>query len=224
MRVVRTEFPVPEMAALVMALCNEQSDSLEVALFNHVKEMGADPQDLIAKHTRVYEIPFSSEKKYMLTSNMVEGAEIAFLKGAPDIVIDFCKMDPTNRLDIEGLIESWAGEGLKTLALAFKEGENLSELVDFRWAGLVGIEDPVRPTVRDAIHTCKTAGISTKMITGDYRGTAEKVATVLGIPASPDRVLERKGDRCHVWIRTGRSGAKLHDLLPCISPSQAENR
>ena len=57
---------------------------------------------------------------------------------------------------------------------------------------LVGIEDPIRPTVRDAIALCRKAGIQTKMITGDYRGTAEKVANLIGLTTSSDQVLEGK--------------------------------
>lgn len=190
MRVARTDFPSEKIALQVMALCNNLEDSLEVALWNHTKIKGQDPQSLVDKNKRVYEVPFSSEKKYMLTSNTVDGNEITHIKGAPDIVLEFCSLSPQEKQKWSAQLEEWAASGLKMLGLAYKSNGNPRELTGFTWAGLVGIEDPVRPTVKDAIALCKKAGIETKMITGDYRKTAEKVANTLGLEVSPDQVLE----------------------------------
>jgi Ca2+-transporting ATPase len=76
--------------------------------------------------------------------------------------------------------------------LAYKARDRPDVLSDFTWIGLVGIEDPVRPSVKDAIRLCRQAGIKVKIITGDYRGTAEKVATSLGLPVGPSQVLDGK--------------------------------
>ena len=81
-------------------------------------------------------------------------------------------------------LEDWANSGLRLLALAYKDKDHPEKLSDFTWIGLVGIEDPVRPSVKDAINLCRKAGIKVKIITGDYRGTAEKVATSLGLPVA----------------------------------------
>ncbi len=192
MRVARTDFPSEQIALQIMALCNNLEDSLEMALWNHTKTKGMDPQATIDKNKRVYEVPFSSETKYMLTSNMVSGNEITHLKGAPDIVLEFCDMTSQDKQKWSAELEEWASLGLKMLGLAHKSDGNPRELKGFTWAGLVGIEDPVRPTVKDAIALCKKAGIETKMITGDYKKTAEKVAATLGLDVSPDQILEGK--------------------------------
>jgi len=192
MRVARTDFPSEKIALQIMALCNNLEDSLEAALWNYVKSKGVDPQTLVDKYKRKYEVPFSSEKKYMLISNLVDGTEITHLKGAPDIVLEFCNLTPQEKQTYSTRLEEWASAGLKLLGLAYKQNGDPHEVSGFTWAGFIGIEDPVRPTVKDAIALCKKAGIETKMITGDYRKTAEKVAAILGLTVDPDQILEGK--------------------------------
>jgi len=192
MRVVRTDFRSEEMANHVMALCNNLGDPLEAALWNYVKASGADPEDLSKKYERVYEVPFSSEKKYMLTVNLVDGVELGLLKGAPEVVQEFCSLTHEEKKEIMARLEDWASLGLRLLALAYKDKDNPNKLSDFTWIGLVGIEDPVRPSVKDSIDLCRKAGIKVKIITGDYRGTAEKVATTLGLPVGQNQVLDGK--------------------------------
>lgn len=190
MRVMRTEFDSEERAAQVMALCNNLADSLEVTLWEEVKTLGFDPQFLSQKYERVDEVPFSSESKYMLTVNRVNGDMVTLIKGAPEIVLGFCQLQASARERVVGEIEKWANSGLKLIGLASKQGGSPPELDGFEWVGLVGIEDPVRPTAKDAIALCRRAGIEVKMVTGDYRGTAEKVADTLGLSVGEDRVIE----------------------------------
>lgn len=192
MQVVQTDFQSEETAAYVMALCNNLADSLEVTLWNKVKSMGVDPQSLFDRSKRVYEVPFTSEKKYMLTVNAVDDTEVALLKGAPEIVSDFCDLTREDKEKLTTKIESWAKSGLKVLALAYKHEGNFQELKNFKWIGLVGIEDPVRSSVKDAVALCRKAGIKVKIVTGDYRGTAEKVATAIGLNVTPNQILEGK--------------------------------
>jgi Ca2+-transporting ATPase len=192
MQVSRTDFRSKEMAAHVMALCNNLADPLEATLWNYVKVLKLDAQAFAEEHERLYEVPFTSENKYMLTTNAFDGAEVALVKGAPEIVLSFCGVRPKERDRLLTQFEEWADAGLKLLGLAYKKDGEPRELGDFTWVGLVGIEDPVRPTAKDAIALCRSAGIKTKMVTGDYRGTAEKVAATLGLAAGPGRVLEGK--------------------------------
>jgi len=192
MRVARTDFHSEKMAAYVMTLCNNLADPLEVALWNSVKAIGIDPQALSDKYKRIHEVPFSSKSKYMLTINVTDDAEVALLKGAPEIVLDFCSLEPKEKEMAVAEFEEWANSGLKLLALACKQKGSLRDLVDFTWVGLVGVEDPARPTVKDAIALCRKAGIKVKMVTGDYQGTAEKIAATVGLTAGSSRTLEGK--------------------------------
>jgi Ca2+-transporting ATPase len=192
MQVVRTDFCSEKMAAYVMTLCNNLTDSLEVTLWNKVKMTGIDPQTLFDRSKRVSEVPFTSEKKYMLTVNIIDGTEMALLKGAPEIVLEFCNLKSEEKEKLTAEFENWASSGLKVLALAYKQTEDLKELEGFTWLGLVGIEDPVRSSVKDAVALCRKAGIKVKIVTGDYRGTAEKVATAIGLNVEANNVLEGK--------------------------------
>jgi len=190
MQVVRTDFRSEKMATYVMVLCNNLVDSLEVALWNRAKTAVADPQSFVDKWKRTHEVPFSSERKYMLTINEVEGVELALLKGAPEVVMEFCTLGGNEKERIADEFTEWADSGLKVLGLAYKKDGFLRELRGFEWLGLVGIEDPVRPSVRDAVALCQKARINVKIVTGDYRGTALKVAAGIGLHVEPGEVLE----------------------------------
>jgi len=192
MQVSRTDFRSEEMATHVMALCNDLADPLEATLWNYVKTLKLDPQTFSEEHERLYEVPFTSENKYMLTTNAFDGTEVALIKGAPEIILGFCGVQPKEEQKLIAEFEEWASAGLKLLGLAYKKDGKPRELESFTWIGLVGIEDPVRPTAKEAIALCRSAGIKTKMVTGDYRGTAEKVAATLGLDTGPGRVLEGK--------------------------------
>jgi Ca2+-transporting ATPase len=192
MQVVRTDFSSETVGLHVMALCNNLADPLEVTLWNKVREKGIDPHDLSEKCKRTHEVPFSSEKKYMLTVNYIDGKEVAFLKGAPEVVLEPCSIESCEKQRIIKELEEWSSSGLKVLALAYKNGGNLRELKDFKWAGLVGIEDPIRSSVKEAIALCRRAGIKVKIVTGDYRGTAVKVAAAIGLDVKWDQILEGK--------------------------------
>ncbi|NHI92708.1 MAG: HAD family hydrolase [Candidatus Lokiarchaeota archaeon] len=190
MKVVRTDFRFEKEALNVMSLCNDLEDSLEICLWAHVESMKTNPQDLFDKYPRLYEIPFSSENKYMLTVNKIEETEIGFLKGAPEIIMDFCNLTDQDKEELIKELEAWSAKGLKVLGLAYKNTADPQELVGYTWIGFVGIEDPIRPSVKDAIALCRRAGIKIKMITGDYRKTAETVARDLGLAVGSDQVIE----------------------------------
>lgn len=192
MRVVRTDFESEKMASYVMALCNNMADPLEAILWNNVRASGLDPYVVSERSKRIHEVPFTSEKKYMLTVNIIDGTDVALVKGAPEVIVDFCALSPNERGEILSELDEWANAGLKILALAYKKVGNLKELRDFEWVGLVGIEDPVRPSVKDAVALCRKAGIKVKIVTGDYRGTAVKVANEIGLNPKPGQILEGK--------------------------------
>ncbi len=192
MQVVKTDFRSEDYAIYAMVLCNNNADAVEISLWNHIKSLGKDPQTFVDKFPRDFEIPFSSEKKYMLTTNTINGEEVGLLKGAPDIVMDLCNLTDIEKKKLLTQLEDWAGSGLRLLGLAYKRGNNPREIKNYSWNGFIGIEDPIRPSVKNAIQLCRKAGIKVKMITGDYRKTAEKVALNLGLAVGSDQILEGK--------------------------------
>jgi len=116
MKVARTWFIDPKKASLAMILDNNQRSNLEIALWNYLKDIKKlSPQEIFNKHKRIYEEPFDSEKKYSLTVNNIEGKEMAFLMGAPEIVLSFCKLTEEETKNILGKIDEFAESGLRIL-------------------------------------------------------------------------------------------------------------
>ncbi len=193
MRVVRTDYADKEMALEGIALTNDQRTNIEMALWQHAQdESKFKAQEIIENYKRIYEEPFDSHKKYILTINENNSRQISFLAGAPEIILDFCKNLINEKDEILEKIENWADEGLKIIGLAYKSSGDLKEKRDFLWLGLIGIEDPIRKEAKEAILEAQEAGIKVKIITGDYLKTAERIAVNLGFSLEPKNIIEGK--------------------------------
>jgi len=195
MRVSRAALEDPARAFQTMVLCNNLEGPVDVALWEHaaanmLDSLAQTPQDLVDGSTRLAEEVFSSETKFMSTTTRLNGETMDYLKGAPEIVLDMCKATSEERSRILTLVDEWAGAELRTLGLAYRQNSELDDHRDYMWAGLVGMEDPIREGVVEAVAMAQRAGIGVKMITGDYRRTAERVATSIGILRPGDEVLE----------------------------------
>ena len=157
---------------------------------------------------RLQEYPFSSERKRMTTVHaMPDGRVIAFMKGAPEIVLERCTLmqsgagtvplDAAARDGLQHANESMAHEALRVLGIAYKElprQESYPEDADaierdFTFLGYVGMMDPPRDEAREAVKVCRQVGIRPVMITGDHKLTAVAVAREVGIFRDGDRAL-----------------------------------
>jgi Ca2+-transporting ATPase len=193
MQVVKTDFKNKEKALLALILANGQNTNLEIALLNYAREKeGIDENQVASLHKKLHEETFDSEKKYALTIASVNNRDAGFILGAPEIVLSFCKTEEEEKERTLTEIESWAEEGLRLVAVAFKDEGDTRETQDYNWLGLVGIKDPIREGVKEAINVANEAGIKIKIVTGDYRKTAEKVALSLGLEVTPENTLEGK--------------------------------
>ena len=110
-------------------------------------------------------------------------------KGAPEAIMDLCHLDEKTMATISEQVNSLAEQGLRVLAVAkasfsHKELPSQQHDFDFEFLGIIGLADPLRPTVRTAVKECLTAGIRVIMITGDYPATAKKIAEEAGLDAS----------------------------------------
>jgi Ca2+-transporting ATPase len=197
---------------LAMAISNDVRDSqdgrpsgdpTEIALFEAARQAGVHKRDAERRYPRVAELPFDSDRKCMTTIHRdPEGGLIAFTKGAVESLI-------AGHTNPEGLLEAaeqMAEMGLRVLALGVRRWvsspENLApESVekDITILGFVGIGDPVRSEAAAAIETCKRAGITAIMITGDHPVTAKAIGKEVGILAENHSVM------------TGRELARLTD-------------
>lgn len=145
------------------------------------------------------EIPFDAERKMMTVIRRTADGNMAYVKGAPDVLLPRC----THRLTLDGLIEplsdqqqqimldtnaSLAQQTLRVLAVAHRRlddpGMNLSTGAveqDLVFLGLFAMKDPLRPEAAEAVRLCRQAGITTAMITGDHKETAVAIARELGL-------------------------------------------
>ena len=186
----------------VMTLCNNArtdpenssnfiGDPTETALLNFSKNF-IDIDEVIEKEKRIHESPFDSKTRRMITTNLSGLKKIAYMKGAPEVVLNMCsgmllndevkRLTPKKRDTINKYYEKLASRGERVLAFAYKETEpDRVKECDFIFIGLSGMLDPPRKEVPEAIKKCRTAGIKVIMITGDFGLTAEAVARKIGL-------------------------------------------
>ncbi len=191
MRVDRVEVVDETTALQVLALCNNLEGAVDAAVWEYAaQQLKADPQTLADGARRTGEELFSSETKFMAVSALLDGKETDYLKGAPEIVLEMCALPAVEKASILKTIDLWASDGLRLLGLATRAHQNLETHSGYSWVGLLGMQDPLREGVLEAVRTAQHAGITVKMITGDYRLTAERIARNVGIMRDGDEILE----------------------------------
>jgi len=167
---------------------------VDITMWEHARQvLKSDPQLMVDQSQRLEEELFTSETKYMITAitgNMFHGQGYNFLKGAPEIVMGMCSITSEERARFLGMVDEWAGDGLRMIGLAYRPLGKLEDYSGYTWVGLVGMEDPLREGVVEAIQVAQKAGIQIKMITGDYRLTAEHIARSAGLMQAGDQSME----------------------------------
>jgi magnesium-transporting ATPase (P-type) len=204
------EDPVLELMGRVSILCNDaalfrqaerwklEGDPTEGALFPFAAKLGLDRDAEQRAYPRIDAIPFESEHKFMATLHRnVDGREMLFVKGAPEVILEHCDRQQAGdrqpaRLDREYfqlMSDRLAGQGERVLALAWLESPTLqlgrlapADLPrNMVMLGLIGLLDPPRKEALDAVRECAGGGVRVTMITGDHRITAAAIAQMLGI-------------------------------------------
>ncbi|MCM2251130.1 MAG: HAD-IC family P-type ATPase, partial [Ramlibacter sp.] len=176
-------------------------DPTEAAMAVAAAKAGYQRDGLEAAWPRVREIPFDSDRKRMTTIHSRSGADpavIAYVKGAPDVVLDLCThslqdgtpvpLTPAMRETILGQNHEMASDALRVLAVAWRPLPEVPDSVtpaevehDLVFAGLLGMMDPARPEVVEALKVARGAGLKSIMVTGDYKDTAEAIARDIGL-------------------------------------------
>ncbi len=200
-----------------MLLCNDTKtklednklesigDPTEIALVHYGYKFGFNKERVEGSYKRINEIPFDSDRKLMTTFHEIDGQKTAYTKGAVDNILARCnrilddgKIRKITNADKELILQKnteFASKALRMLAFAFKTVDKIGRPTsantefDLCFIGLVGMIDPPREEVKDSIKTCKQAGITTIMITGDHRDTAFAIANELGICNDAKRVI-----------------------------------
>ena len=183
-----------------------RGDPTEGALVVLAAKAGVVHDETKQKNARIKEFPFSSDRKRMTTIHRMDDGKIrAFVKGAPEVILDRCSsllngvdtvaLGNTQREGILKANEEMANDALRVLAIAYKDlpdadgyGEDLVE-EKLVFIGLVGMMDPPRVEAIDAVKVCREVQIKPIMITGDHKLTAVAIAKEIGIYREGDLVL-----------------------------------
>jgi Ca2+-transporting ATPase len=224
-----------ELVALlkISALCNDaklekekesgrwiiKGDPTEGALVVAAAKAGLWKEELEKENPRIGEVPFSSERKRMTTVHLAsKRKKVAFMKGAPEIVLERCtkilskgkvrKLTEEDREKILKVNEAMAMQALRNLGFAYRElpesTSSFDEKIesDMIFVGIMGMIDPPREEVKDAISICRKAGIRVVMVTGDHKLTAVAVAKELNLMGEK----EEEGQ-----VLTGQELDKMND-------------
>ncbi|MGL4444956.1 MAG: cation-translocating P-type ATPase, partial [Alsobacter sp.] len=202
--------------ALAAALCNDASldpdlgpagrtgDTVDLAFLVLAAKAGLDYDRVRTQARRVGEVPFAAERRYAATLTHHEDIHWLHVKGAVEVLAPLCPGLGLGleQSDIIATAEAMAASGYRVLAVAGKRIEPHrvaeiggaahhieAELSGLTFYGLVGFIDPLRPEARDAVASCRRAGVAVKMITGDHAVTALAIARDLGIASGPDDVM-----------------------------------
>ncbi len=174
--------PIVGMAARASAV--EPSDPMEIALHQAHVEVCA-PSEPVWTHVHGYAL----RPDLLAMSNVWRTDDdrlIVATKGAPEAIADLCKLAPGERDRMTLAVDRMAARGIRVLGVATAVAANTDwpetqAGFAFELVGLVGLADPLRPTVKAAVAECRSAGIRVAMITGDYAATAKAIAAQAGI-------------------------------------------
>lgn len=210
------ENPILTRLMTIATLCNDAElqktasgnwemigDPTEGALLSAAGKWGINKLDLSTKHHLKGDLPFDSARKMMTVAyDQFEEGIISLTKGAPDIILERCDtiltssgvrpLTDQDRQRILAVNSAYATTALRVLAFAYKADsgfEKETAETQMTFVGLMGMIDPARPEVRDAVTVCTQAGIRVVMITGDYKDTAVAIAKSLGLMKEGDKVL-----------------------------------
>ncbi|MFM6986762.1 MAG: cation-translocating P-type ATPase [Hydrogenophaga sp.] len=154
------------------------------------------------------------------------GTQTVAAKGAPEAVMDLCHLDDGQRAHIAAAVDGLAAQGLRVLAVASGrfDGEQWpanEHDFDFSFVGLLGLADPIRPQVPEAIAECRAAGIRVIMITGDHPATARAIAQQAGLTSSADSADVLSGDEMDA-LNDAALQARMAHISVCarIAPEQ----
>jgi len=202
--------PVLELIGRVSVLCNDaelfqqegawkvEGDPTEGALYPFAAKLGMDRPAEQNAYPRIDAIPFESEHKFMATLHKrVDGTEMLFVKGAPEIILEHCdrqqisggQQAPLARHHFMKASDKLAGQGERVLGLAWLErpGIKVGSLTpadlpkNLVLLGLIGLLDPPRKEAIEAVKECHGGGVRVTMITGDHKITAAAIAQMLDI-------------------------------------------
>lgn len=212
-------------------MAHAEGEATEIAICNAALQVGENKDELYHIMKRVADIPFDSNRKMMTTIHKMGNKYRIITKGAPDVLLKRCNrvyengrispMTEDRKRKVEQNNIGLANQALRVIAVSYQDVDILPTRIEPKWiehdlifVGLIGMMDPPREGVKEAVSTCRRAGIKTVMITGDHILTARAIAKDLGILRGndhsitgaeldeiPQKVLERDIMKYSVFAR-----------------------
>ncbi len=184
---------------------NIVGDPTEAALLVAAAKAKKTKEEIEKEYKMIDEIPFDSERKRMTVIVRRNQETIAFIKGAPDVLLNLCSfieengkikpIDNSRKERITEITNSFAANALRVIATGYRKIESATEIneeeieKDIIFTGLLAMIDPAREEVKPAIQKCRKAGIKVKMITGDHKQSAIAIARDLSLIEKEDSVV-----------------------------------
>ena len=208
----------------------DTGDPMELALLRAGRLAGFERDELLNKSPEIVEHAFDTTTKMMATVHHSDGAYVFAVKGAPEAVLANAQcvagkdsdavMDEATRAEWLARVDKLGAEGLRVLAFAAhrKPAPDGPPFESLTFLGLVGLEDPPRADVPDAISACHEAGIRVIMITGDHAVTARSIARAVGLGGAAPRVIEGRD----LADLTGEANARFlqTEIFARVSPTE----
>jgi len=195
---VKEEYVIDEnMLNYICALCNDGliyedkyvGDPTETCLYEYLYNKKIDSLKLRKKCERILDIPFDSDRKMFTTLNKIDNDVYILCKGSMDSLIEKVNLSKNEKQEILDKVKNLSKGALRTLGFAYKKlnyvPKDIKELEkeenNLSFAGILGMIDPPRESVKKSVELCKNAGIRPIMITGDSIDTAIAIAKNVGI-------------------------------------------
>ena len=203
---VKEEYVIDEnMLNYICALCNDSliyedkyvGDPTETCLYDYLYNKKIDSLKLRKKCERILDIPFDSDRKMFTTLNKIDNNVYILCKGSMDSLIEKVNLSKTEKQEVLDKVKSFSKNALRTLGFAYKKldyiPKDIKELEkgesNLSFAGILGMIDPPRESVKKSVILCKNAGIRPIMITGDSIDTATAIAKDVGIISNDDEAI-----------------------------------
>lgn len=169
-----------KLACLCCDASENEGEATELGIVRGGAERGFKKEELENNMPRVYEIPFSSERRKMTTVHKSGNDYLAISKGAVEEILNICRGANNNKILREA--NDLAEHGLRVMAVAKKVSSTIvKDERDFKFVGIIALADKARKGVRESVNICKDAGVKTLMITGDNGITAKAIGEDIGI-------------------------------------------
>ena len=203
---VKEEYVIDEnMLNYICALCNDSliyedkyvGDPTETCLYEYLYNKKIDSLKLRKKCERILDIPFDSDRKMFTTLNKIDNDVYILCKGSMDSLIEKVNLSKTEKQQILDKVKNFSKNALRILGFAYKKldyiPKDIKELEkgesNLSFAGILGMIDPPRESVKKSVILCKNAGIRPIMITGDSIDTATAIAKDVGIISNDDEAI-----------------------------------